>query len=1078
MTDLINTYVDEGRFTDLFVEGLGWDRPRGRPRTLAVTTDSGTLTVEEVATYRGITVWECGQIPDGRGQRLVDREARNASDERLVIFHDGQRQEWRWPQAKDTQGTGASRLVLHEHTVGRPNPALAQRLSQIEIGLDEEGVSVVEVGRRLRRAFDAEKVTNRFYKAFKLQHEALCDAITGLEDGGEDAMTSEVRWYASLLLNRIMFIYFMQKKGFLDDDVDYLRNRLIRIRGMQRSGSPESFYDFYKHFLLPLFHHGLGHPERAKAIDDSSIANLIGDIPYVNGGIFSVHPLEEANDIAVPDSSFESLFDFLDGWQWHLDDRLTGDPNEINPDVLGYIFEQFINNKQQGAYYTKEDVTGYMTDNALIPVFLDRICEKTGINPWHNLVRQPSRYIWDSVAYGLETEIPSNIASERGVWPRPSWDMSKPDETIALPGESWWEVVQRREYYADLCKRLAAGEVSSADDAVTANIDLLALAVDTVDAVDSPDDIASLWEILSSLKVIDPTCGSGAFLFAALVTLEALYGAVLDAARLHVQTSPTSDAKRIVDEANGHSSASYYILKHAALNNIYGVDLMPEAVEIARLRLFLKLMSRVSRRDEIEPLPDLEFNIRPGNILVGAVDDESIANAASLETVESVHEVLNHVREAAEVYRTFADAQSSGDVAAVDEHRNELRQIASQGRSRLNQWWFTRNAEAAGSSTIEQYVDAHRPFHWPIEFPEVFSSGGFDVVIGNPPYVNRRNVHYRFSGFVTDGAPDIYAPCIERSIQICKPNARLAMIVMLSLQFSRSFVDLRRVIRTRMVSIHCSSFGLWPNGLFSGVGVRNSILIARRQDCEYSGRVFTTAPVRWPAENRPHIFSLLQYSDATDLIDSVGGDWPRTGDRGVRDFLVAMQGVPGKFGEALVGNDSRVGFKKTSLYFISAFVDNPPAYDDDHSPIEQSQIGDLTVQSGLEEVVIGTLVGKLFCMWWGAKGDLFHVTNTVIEAFPIAPSRLTTGEQEVLAQLGAAVHENLKANATFTRYAGRWLGSYDSRRIHNVTDEFDAQLLRAVGLEEYLEPMARAYWRIQKATGESDNVINVWPPPS
>ena len=85
-------------------------------------------------------------------------------------------------------------------------------------------------------------------------------------------------------------------------------------------------------------------------------------MPYLNGGLFDVHELERANpEIEIPDEAFERLFDFFDAYQWHLDDRPLRADNEVNPDVLGYIFEKYVNQKQMGAYYTKEDITDYIT---------------------------------------------------------------------------------------------------------------------------------------------------------------------------------------------------------------------------------------------------------------------------------------------------------------------------------------------------------------------------------------------------------------------------------------------------------------------------------------------------------------------------------------------------------------------------------------------------------------------------------------------------------------------------------------------------------------------------------------------
>ena len=147
---------------------------------------------------------------------------------------------------------------------------------------------------------------------------------------------------------------------------------------------------------------------------DPVIKSLIGDIPYINGGIFAVHELEAAHsDISIPDDIFESIFDLFDSYQWHLDDRPTASQNEINPDVLGYIFEQFINQKEQGAYYTKDDVTHFMTSSTLLPVFLERLQAKTGINPWDYVVKEPAAYLWDSLHVRARRGIPDEVEEQR-----------------------------------------------------------------------------------------------------------------------------------------------------------------------------------------------------------------------------------------------------------------------------------------------------------------------------------------------------------------------------------------------------------------------------------------------------------------------------------------------------------------------------------------------------------------------------------------------------------------------------------------------------------------------------------------
>ena len=108
------------------------------------------------------------------------------------------------------------------------------------------------------------------------------------------------------------------------------------------------------------------------AMDTLSWADLfINEFPNL-GGIFDPHGLERENpDVNIPDTAFQQIFRFFDQYQWDLDDRPTDSGDEINPDVLGYIFEKYVNQKQMGAYYTKEDITGYIARNTVIPGLLE-----------------------------------------------------------------------------------------------------------------------------------------------------------------------------------------------------------------------------------------------------------------------------------------------------------------------------------------------------------------------------------------------------------------------------------------------------------------------------------------------------------------------------------------------------------------------------------------------------------------------------------------------------------------------------------------------------------------------------------
>jgi hypothetical protein len=168
-------------------------------------------------------------------------------------------------------------------------------------------------------------------------------------------------------LNRLKFVYFIQKKGFLDQDKDYLRNRLAMV---QKTRPKTKFLTFYRAFLLKLFHDGLGRKERTPALRE-----LLGTVPYLNGGIFAVHPLEEKHDgIDIPDKAFEKVFAFFDQYRWHLDERLFARTTRSTRRSR-HINREEINPEADGAY-TKEDITEYIAKTATF-VHLDRVMNST-----------------------------------------------------------------------------------------------------------------------------------------------------------------------------------------------------------------------------------------------------------------------------------------------------------------------------------------------------------------------------------------------------------------------------------------------------------------------------------------------------------------------------------------------------------------------------------------------------------------------------------------------------------------------------------------------------------------------------
>ena len=148
-----------------------------------------------------------------------------------------------------------------------------------------------------------------------------------------------------------------------------------------------------------------------------------------------------------------------------------------------------------------------------------------------------------------------------------------------------------------------------------------------IENCEGPELLRAFWKAITEVTILDPTCGSGAFLFAALNILEPLYEACLDRMEVfldELEHSPGRsdlrsqiperfrDFRKVLEDIDQHPNRRYFILKSIIINNLYGVDIMDEAIEICKLRLFLKMVAQIEDVEQIEPLPDIDFNIQAG----------------------------------------------------------------------------------------------------------------------------------------------------------------------------------------------------------------------------------------------------------------------------------------------------------------------------------------------------------------------------------------------------------------------------------------------------------------------------------
>ncbi|MGA1263603.1 MAG: ATP-binding protein, partial [Prochlorothrix sp.] len=317
--------LQEFEFEALFSEHLGWDHVAER-RQLAV--DGEVFALRGVADLAGVTVYTVtgtGEIPGAKVRAEVHREVSQTKAENLLIFLNGAETQslWYWVKRE------GQKLYRRDHffAKGQAGDLFLSKLGSLVVDLKdwEAGdVTVLSAVRRLKEGFDVETVTKRFFTEFQGLHLEFLSEIQGIPH------EADRRWYASVLLNRLMFIYFLQRKYFLDrGDEWYLQNRL---QESQAAGT-DQFYDF----LQDLFFEGFAKPANLR---DAAVAQRIGQISYLNGGLFLPHEIERKYpQIRVNDRAFAQVLDLFSRYSWNLDDTPAGNDEEINPDVLGYIFE-------------------------------------------------------------------------------------------------------------------------------------------------------------------------------------------------------------------------------------------------------------------------------------------------------------------------------------------------------------------------------------------------------------------------------------------------------------------------------------------------------------------------------------------------------------------------------------------------------------------------------------------------------------------------------------------------------------------------------------------------------------------
>jgi hypothetical protein len=812
----------------------------------------------------------------------------------------------------------------------------------------------------------------RFFRRFEQERMALLSAISGLSANDDSSH------YASLLLRRLMVLYFLQAHGFLDHNPRYLPQQLLLTR---TTCGPDAFFHTS---LLPLF--------STLASSTSHVQSIPAlDLPLFALCTYEQEMARQSLSVTIPDVAFERLFAFFATFQWSLAPPANPPAHLLGPAILASLFEQQINQKQMGAYYTHADVTLYVATNTLIPSLFASLAQHF-----------PDFFAPDGLLLSLLQKAPERYIHAA---------LNAPGR---LPLETERDLQGRRARYTQLLVCLQQGRIASIAEMVNANLDLQRLLFDLIETTCDPGMVLQIYHLLSQTTILDPTCGSGAFLLAALALLQPLYTACLTRLTTLIQEKSvflSADQQRVIEQVLSSLAAApnqtFFVVEQSIMRNLYGVDIMDEAVEICQLCLFLTLLASVEDGEDLPSFSRLSLHIRAGNALVGFVD---------------APDAVFH----ADGYPSLQD----GSTLAVQ--RQRLDYLLAHKNGAMGSF-----ADASGGDLdlLTQWRELHRPFHWCLEFPECIQQGGFSVIIGNPPFIEYRKAEYGtlFSDYQTQRGGNLYALVMERALQLCRRDESfLGLLVPLSLCNADRFAALRHLLMSRMTHLWLANFAIFPCRLFEGSFQRLSLVFAHNTHGQ-ARQLATTRIQRWYTAERPSLLTLIAYTPVTLLST---GTFPKLAAPFQERILVkvAARTQGGTLANLLspASTPHFVYYQEATNYWTKASCVVP--FYKKNGTVTRPAHG-RTLYFAKQELALAMMAvmnSSLFYVWFATYADGFHLTHGLVTSFPIAYEAATF---ERLALLAQRLHDDIQCHA--------------QRSTRNTRTRHSTQAAHQIELEEF-----------------------------
>ncbi len=522
------------------------------------------------------------------------------------------------------------------------------------------------------------------------------------------------------------------------------------------------------------------------------------------------------------------------------------------------------------------------------------------------------------------------------------------------------------------------------------------------------------------------------------------------------------DFRKVLKRVEEHASERYFILKSIIIDNLYGVDIMEEAVEICKLRLFLKLVAQLDSYDQIEPLPDVDFNVRAGNTLVGfttlkEIQDTFVTTPDGQQRMLYPEDVakLKRIEEDAEIadraFRQFRDMQTERKMDAVEFtiSKTKLRKRLDNLRVELDQNLAGNYGIKVGNN--EPYIQwrlSHQPFHWLVEFYGIMHCGGFDVIVGNPPYVEYRRVkkEYQILDYSTKQCGNLYAQVMERSGILMKSGGRFGMIVPLSICSSKRMVSLRSWLLRTFPERYIANFEIFPSKLFEGAFQRVSIVIGTK---DKPGQAFISRLHRWYSIEREVLINKIVYTGT--FVSSRSKLFFKIQNKTNSTVLEKLSQAPETISLWCSRGPTKhfVFYLEATNYWAKATT-RIPYYK--KNGIVKSPAHSRTFYLDTQEhstIAMALLNSSLFYLWYISLSDGFHMNDSIVKSFPINNNLL---QNVHLLDVSSKLEKDIKKNSfTTTRNTKVNLIEVEAFKMSiskPIIDEIDRALAKYYGFTE------------------------------